>query len=98
MRKHYSDYVRHCTRLYFNTDTTPNPLNDKVKYNNYISVSNVLDRYDSKTACMLREVYTSEIIPKAVDKYATKEGCKSEEIWYMIQRYEKDVAVERGLL
>ena len=39
MKKYYSDYVGHCARHYFNSDTMPSPVNNKVSYNNYIAVS-----------------------------------------------------------
>lgn len=98
MRKYYSDYVRHCARYYFSKELIPKPLEERVNYNNYISVANVLDRYSVEVFNMLKFIYTSEMIPRAVDKYASETGFKTEEIWYNIQRFERDVAVERGLL
>ena len=98
MKKYYSDFVGHCARHYFNTDTTPNPVTQKVDYNNYVAVSNVLDRYDKAIAQMIRYVYTAESIPKAVTEISTRKMCKPEVIWYTIQTFEKDVAIERGLL
>ena len=98
MRKYYSDYVRHCTKLYFNLEATPSAISDRVVYNNYVSVSNVLDRYDTATINLIRFVYTSESIVKAVDEFALKSKAKPETLWYIIQTYEKDVAIERGLL
>lgn len=99
MRKYYSDFVSHCARLYFNTDTIPSPLADKVKYNNFIAVSNVLDGYSTEDVVFLRRVYTSEdSLPKNVERTAINRGCKSEALWYIIQTFERDVAVERGLL
>lgn len=99
MRKYYSDYVRHCARLYFSIDAMPSPLQDKVRYNNYIAVSNVLDRYDTDTKLFLRLIYTSEEnLPKMVGRMAINKGCKTEALWYIIQTFEKDVATERGLL
>ena len=99
MRKYYSDFVRHCARLYFNTDAMPSPLQDKVRYNNYIAVSNVLDRYEKDTTLFLRLIYTSEEnLPKIVERTAINKECKSEALWYIIQTFERDVAVERGLL
>jgi hypothetical protein len=99
MRKYYSDYVRHCARLYFSIDAMPSPLQDKVRYNNYIAVSNVLDRYDKDTTLFLRLIYTSEEnLPKMVERMAISKGCKTEALWYIIQTFEKDVATERGLL
>lgn len=99
MRKYYSDYIRHCTRLYFNSDAMPSPIAERVKYNNYIAVSNVLDRYDKDTTLFLRTIYTSEEnLPKNVERTAISKGCKTEALWYIIQTFEKDVAIERGLL
>lgn len=99
MRKYYSDFVRHCARLYFSLDAIPSPLQDKIKYNNYIAVSNVLDRYETDTKLFLRLIYTSEEnLPKNVERTAIKKGCKTEALWYIIQTFERDVAVERGLL
>lgn len=99
MRKYYSDYVRHCARLYFSIDAMPSPLQDKVRYNNYIAVSNVLDRYEKDTTLFLRLIYTSEEnLPKMVERMAINNGCKTEALWYIIQTFEKDVAIERGLL
>lgn len=99
MRKYYSDYVRHCARLYFNQEVMPSPLAERVRYNNYIAVSNVLDRYDTDTKLFLRLIYTSEEnLPKIVERTAINKGCKTEALWYIIQTFEKDVAIERGLL
>lgn len=98
MRKFYSDYVKHCTRFYFKAEALPSPINNKVDYNNYVSVSNVLDKYDKTTIALLRTVYSYDIFPKGVEEYATKHGIKSDAIWFIVQKYEKDVAIERGLL
>lgn len=98
MRKFYSDYVRHCTKFYFRSENTPSPLTSRVDYNNYASVSNVLAKYDKEVICMLRSVYTAEAVPRAVDEYAKLRKKKSEEVWYLIQKYEREVATERGLL
>ena len=98
MRKYYSDFVRHCTRFYFSRDLLPNPVTENVNYNNYVAVSNVLDRYQTEVFNMLRFVYTSESMPSAVNQYAKDNGCRTEEVWYNIQRYEKEVATERGLI
>lgn len=98
MKKFYSDYIRHCTKQYFNLASAPSAINDRVTYNNYVSVANVLERYDTQTTNLLRFVYTGESIQKAVDEYASRARCKSEQIWYIVQTYEKEVAIERGLL
>ena len=98
MRKYYSDYVKHCTRFYFKTEAMPSPINSKVDYNNYVSVSNVLDKYDKSTISMLRTIYAYEIFPKGVDEYSAKNGIDRDTIWNIIQKYEQDVARERGLL
>ncbi len=98
MKKYYSDYVGHCARFYFNTDTTPSPVEKKVEYNNYVAVSNVLDRYEKDVALMIRYAYTSESIPKAIGEISARKKCKPEAVWYTIQTFEKDVATERGLL
>lgn len=98
MRKYYSDFVRHCTKFFFSRDSIPNPLTEKVNYNNYISVSNVLDRYKTEVFNMIRFVYTSDAIPRAVDEYSRLNNVTREEMWYTVQKYEKEVAIERGLL
>lgn len=98
MRKYYSDFVRHCTRLYFDLEATPSPIVERVKYNNYIAVSNVLDKYDTETVLFLKQAYSSDNFTKIVQQIAIKNGCKTEALWYTIQAYEKEVAIERGLL
>lgn len=98
MKKYYSDYVRHCTRQYYNLQSAPSAINDRVTFNNYISVSNVLDKYTTADQVLLKSIYTSESMQKSVEQYAFKMGVKSEQIWYIIQTYEKLVAIERGLL
>lgn len=98
MRKYYSDFVRHCTRFYFSRTSVPNPTSDRVNYNNYISVSNVLDRYTSEAFNLIRRVYEAESMPKEVTAYAKDNRCTTEEVWYTVQRYEKEVAIERGLV
>lgn len=98
MRKHYSDYVRYCTRLYFNLESSPSPIVERVKYNNYISVSNVLDHYDTETILFLKQAYSSENLTKTITEVAVKKGCKPDALWFTIQNYEREVAIERGLL
>ena len=98
MRKYYSDFVRHCTRMYFDIDSIPSPIVERVKYNNYSAVSNVLDKYDTATVMFIKQVYMSENITRTVQEIAVRKGCKTEALWYTIQGYEKEVAIERGLL
>lgn len=98
MRKYYSDFVRHCTRLYFDLEVSPSPIVERAKYNNYIAVSNVLDHYDAETVLFLKQAYSSDNFTKTVQAIAVKKGCKTEALWYTIQAYEKEVAIERGLL
>lgn len=98
MKKYYSDYVGHCARLYFNSDTMPSPVNNKVSYNNYIAVSNALDKYEKDQALVIRFVYTADSLPKAVNEICINRGLKTEAVWYMIQAFERDVALERGLI
>lgn len=97
MKKFYSDYVGHCSRYYFSTDETPS-VNDRVNYNNFISVSNVLAKYDTAKENLIRFVYTSVTIMKGVQDYAFKNNLRNEEVWYVVMNFEKDVATERGLL
>ena len=98
MKKYYSEYVGHCARFYFRTDRIHSPSESRVDYNNFISVSNVLDRYDAKICNLLRFVYTADKLLEAVSEYSFKNNTSREEVWYTIQKFEKEVAVERGLL
>lgn len=98
MRKYYSDFVRHCTRHYFSTEDTPSILTSRGQYNNYISVSNVLSHYDPEKVIMIKYIYTSDSTAKAVSEISRSRHINSEEIWYIIQTYEREVAIERGIL
>jgi hypothetical protein len=98
MKKYYSDYIRHCTRRYFDLASAPSVLSDRVEYNNYVSVSNVISKHEVAVQNLLRYVYTSETVQTGVNTYCKQQSRKAEEIWYIIQSYEKEVAIERGLL
>ena len=97
MKKYYSEYVGHCARFYFSKSDTPS-VSDRVNYNNFISVSNVLSKYDTERQNMLRFIYTSPSVIRAVHEYSGSKGIPSEEVWYAISAFERDVATERGLL
>ena len=98
MKKYYSEYIGHCARFYFRTERVPLPTENRVDYNNYISISNVLDRYDSSKINLLRFIYTADNIPAAVNEYCVGNRMNREEVWYTIQKFEKEVAIERGIL
>lgn len=98
MRKFYSEYVKHCARFFFTRDFPPSSVENRVDYNNYVSVSNVLSRYDARFVNIVRLAYTSPTIQEAVNEYSVKNNCTREELWYIIQKFEKEVAIERGLL
>lgn len=97
MKKFYSEYVGHCARFYFSKADTPS-VNDRVNYNNFISVSNVLSKYDTEKQNLLRFIYTSPSVIHAVHEYSASKGVTNEEVWYAISAFERDVAQERGLL
>lgn len=97
MKKFYSEYVGHCARFYFSKADTPS-VNDRVNYNNFISVSNVLSKYDTERQNLLRFIYTSPSLIRAVHEYSATKNMNSEEVWYIIMNFEKEVAKERGLL
>lgn len=98
MRKYYSEFVKHCARFYFASSAMPSSLSDRVNYNNYVSVSNVLAKYDTDTQNIIRQAYTTDYITKTVESIARQRSCNSEQIWYIIQKFEREVAIERGLL
>lgn len=98
MRKYYSEFVKHCARFYFSAPAMPNSLSDRVNYNNYVSVSNVLAKYEKDAQNIIRQAYTTDYITKTVENIAKQRSCTSESVWYIIQKFEKDVAIERGLL
>ena len=97
MRKYYSDLVRHCTRFYFSKESAPSALTSRADYNNYISVANVLDKYSLEEKLILKQVYQSESTIRAVNAIRN-EKWNTESIWYLIQKYEREVAMERGIL
>ena len=98
MRKYYSDYVRHCTRYYFYQEKAPSPISDRVSYNNYAAVSNVLGKNPPEVVGMIRMLYQADSMVQAVEDYSKISNIKIPVIWHTVQNYEKEVAIERGLI
>lgn len=98
MRKYYSDYIRHCTRFYFYIEKSPSEIKDKVSYNNYVAVSNILSDYPTATVNMLRTLYLADSMVQAVNEYSDLTKMPTQQIWHTVQNYEKQVAIERGLV
>lgn len=85
----YSDFVAHITRFYFSWDKS-REFNSEADQKNYEAVASVISSFNVVDTETLRVVYSGHKPSSALRR--------DNVVYSMLSRYEKLVAVERGLI
>lgn len=97
MKSYYTEYVNHCLRHYFRH---PLPISDnKAEIDNWNACKRACDTLKSSENDLLEEIYTcKERVADGVYQTARRHNIKYNDLWDLMHKAEKLVAIERGLL
>lgn len=101
MRKYYTEYVRHCLRFYVMTlDVGSCPkFNTEPDKNNWVACHQAVTNTDPQTLEMIKEVYSQgDTIPDKVYQLSKEMRISQDSIWNIINKLERTVAKNRGLI
>lgn len=97
MRTRYTEYVRSAMRFYsrYLTKTT---FKNKVEQNNWEACHNVISRYPARDKDILVYIYGErDTLADNIYNISLKYKLNQDIIWLMVEEFEKEVAIERGL-
>lgn len=96
-RAFYSEYVNHCLRFY---TRCPKPkFKSNVDKHNWIACDNAFKGFSENDRELLAEIYREEnSISDNVCRTAKSRGIKQDYIWKTINKLERKVAKQRGLI
>ena len=97
-RPHYTDYVTHVAKFYSRNlykDTFANPV-DKA---NWWSCHNVISRYSIRDKNILLYIFGEyDTIADNIYQASVQYGLQQDIIWTLVKKFQKQVAIERGLI
>ena len=94
----YVDYVRHCMRFYARTTFKP-PFKTEVDEKNWYACHRAIEPYSSADKDIIIKVYAMrDTIADNVYQIATAYNLDQDEIWLMLDKFERKVAKHRGLI
>ena len=98
IKPYYSDYVRHAIRFYARY-LKPDRFKNKVDQSNWYACHNVIKSYTDTEKDILVYVYGAyDTIGDNVYAMANKHHISQNLIWDLMKEFERQVAIERGLL
>lgn len=96
-RTFYTDYVKHIMRFY-SRNIDLKVFKSSVDRDNWNACHTTLILKYNQYKDLLLEVYSGyDILDEEVSKAAIKYSIEKKTIWDLLKRFEKDVAIQRGL-
>jgi len=98
MKPHYTDYARHCMRLYINN---PYPrTGTDIEKSNWMACAQALKNFTGPKQKILVMVYKEEgaTMQEKIENYCSHHRNRPQTIWSLVGMFEKQIAKERQLL
>lgn len=98
-KKHYSDYVNHMLKLYFNCSLEK--VNIPLERNNWMIVNEVFKNFSVAEVKILESIYSGMReynIAEKIKQLSDERKIKEAKIWKLLNAVSKEIAKERGLI
>ena len=95
-KKFYSDFVKHCVRYYLKYPT-PHHTSEADRLN-WQACKASLEQMSADDVEMITEVFSDFDIEKSIYHVSAKYRIRVDNVWKTVAKFEKTLAIERGLI